>query len=298
MARLAILLGSVLQDGLPCTPLTYCLDAVAIDQLAMPILLANLPLATVDLTVGPSVGALATLHVILVIALVGGAAAPSHLAPPVHVSSLPLARVNAPVRERVATLAVHPVLPELADVPDTGPGCVRARAVLAASQELALVAGAVRPLLDALSRLLVVLPLALVGAAVHVRELALSMGAVLIPLPLVGVATGSLEEAFPMWQSVPERALVHLSILAVEDAFAVPLVTLPLALIPRAILDDLLRPLDQWAAAVLDGVDRQLVLVIALHRPDPLPGVQRVLVRSALLTAAGLDGRKEAAERG
>mmetsp|Transcript_37883 Transcript_37883/g.82509 ORF Transcript_37883/g.82509 Transcript_37883/m.82509 type:complete len:340 (+) Transcript_37883:145-1164(+) len=228
--------------------------AVGVDHDPGALLLPVAPLAAVLAAVRPSQGALALPQVLLVAALVARAIGPLHGAVAVHVAPVPLAVVGAAIGEVVGALAVHLVVVELTlEDHRAGARLVGAHAVLAAVQELALVLAAVRPALDALAALLVLGPLAVVRAAVLVNVPALAVGAVLVPLSLVDVTVGGHELAVAVSSAHDEGPLVPRAVGPAQDAVAVALVSLPLALVLCAGLHLRLRALLQLLPVLLAG---------------------------------------------
>mmetsp|Transcript_110510 Transcript_110510/g.312596 ORF Transcript_110510/g.312596 Transcript_110510/m.312596 type:complete len:247 (+) Transcript_110510:65-805(+) len=175
---------------LPVAPVGMCLDAFGVNRDTQAVLLAVVPLTSVDAAVRPDERALAVLHVPLIAALVLGPVGPLHLPDPAHVAAHPLARVHAAVLEAIASFPLHLVLLELPLIMHACGRSVDPDAVLGPTHELPLVAGAVGPVLDAPARLLVVVPLALVGTSVNMDVLAVPVCSVLVPLALVDVAVG------------------------------------------------------------------------------------------------------------
>mmetsp|Transcript_34929 Transcript_34929/g.100352 ORF Transcript_34929/g.100352 Transcript_34929/m.100352 type:complete len:323 (-) Transcript_34929:15-983(-) len=213
-------------------PLAGGLVARRIDHGAVAVLLAIAPLAAVLAAVRPREGAFALPQVLVVPAGVHGAVWPLHGAISVHVAALPLADIGAAICEVVGAIAVHLVMVELPGEDHVaGARLVGATAVLAAVQELALVAGAVGPAFDALAALLVLRPLALVGGAVLMNVLSVAMGAVLVPLPLVDVAVRGHELALAVGPAADEGALVPRTVGPAQDAMPVALRAPPLALV-------------------------------------------------------------------
>merc|ERR1740129_2091381 len=192
-----------------------------------------------------SEGALTVLQVILVMANVRRTVRPLRFTHAVLLTVLPLAIVRASVSVFAPTLPVHLVVTELSCVDDSDAGPVCARAVLSAMKELTFIPGTVGPVLDTAAPLFIPVPLALKGAAINLGVPPKAVHTVLVPLPVVRVAVCRQEHAVPVGPTVGEGALVCLAIRLLHKTVAMPLLALPLALVPRAALHFLLRPLLQ-----------------------------------------------------
>mmetsp|Transcript_44330 Transcript_44330/g.96809 ORF Transcript_44330/g.96809 Transcript_44330/m.96809 type:complete len:289 (+) Transcript_44330:594-1460(+) len=249
--------------------------------------LVGLPKAVVLLPVLVGEDAVALLHVVDPLAVVGVAVGEDVDALPVHLAVVPVALVDAAVRVLVLPVTVHlavdPVALELLD-DATSRAHVRddTLAVPLVVFPLALVDVALRVAIRAAAVHLPVVPFAVVLVVVGVGERTDAMDAAVLPSSLVAIARGEHCDALSMDPVLHPLALEDGSVGIGKPAVALALAEDPLALVA------LVARVDERALAVEEAVLN--LPVVGVARVGHHAGTSSIRHRSRGLLMSGIDG--------